>query len=153
LDEINKTLDFLEPSIESEKDLTSKIIEPLHNFIEAHCNMSNYVFQVKKCQNGSCLHCSHHPECMSTENFEALCYLPLSLLDSKNESYLPFSEMYGQKPSEKDQPSKGSHSFQEVKELNTRRKPLFYLIICNVRDTITCRECYLFTSVRKNLKF
>ena len=44
-DEINKTLDFLlflEPSIESKKDLTSKIIkqsEPLHHFIEAHCNI------------------------------------------------------------------------------------------------------------------
>jgi len=92
----------LEPSIESEKDLTSKIIKESDNFIEAHRNMSNYVFQVKKCKNSSFLHCSHHPVRMSAEDFEALCFLPLPLLDSKNESYLPFSEMYGQKPSEKD---------------------------------------------------
>jgi len=128
MDEINKTLDllrFLEPSIKSEKDLTTKIIkesEPLRNFIEAHCNMSSYVFQVKKCQNDSCLHCAHHPVHMTAEEFKALCFLPLPLLDSKKESYLPFSEMYGQKPSDKDQPSKGLYSFQEAKELDTKRK-------------------------------
>jgi len=54
---------------------------------------------------------------MSAEDFEALCFLPLPLLDSKSESYLPFSEMYGKKPSEKDQPSKGSYSFRRQRNL------------------------------------
>jgi len=146
MDEINKTLDllrFLEPSIENEKDLTSKIIKesvPLQNFIEAHCNMSDYVFQIKKCQNSSCLHCAHHPVHMTAEDFEALSFLPLPLLNSQKESYLSFSEIYGQKPSDKDQPSKGSYSFQEAKELDTSRKPLFNN--GKVRRIITCRECF-----------
>ena len=112
MEEINSTLNFiqfLEPSIDSEKDTTSKLIkesEPLQKFIEAHCSMSHYVFPIKKCKDRSCLHCAHHPVRMSEEDFQALSYLPLPLLNPQKESFLPFSELYGQKPSVKDQPSK-----------------------------------------------
>ena len=115
MDEINSILNFiqfLEPSIDSKKDKTSKIIkesQPLQKFIEAHCKMSHYVFQVKKCQDKSCLHCAHHPVRMSAEDFLALCYLPLTLLDPQKESFFPYSELYSQKPSDKDQPSKGTY--------------------------------------------
>ena len=145
-DDINNTLSFvqfLEPSIDSEKSMTSKIInesEPLRKFIETHCNMSDYVFQVKKCMDNSCLHCAHHPVRMSKEDFQSLCYLPLPLLDPQKESFLPFNELYGQKPSDKDQPTKGSYSHQEAKELDSKRKSL--LINGKVRRTITCRECF-----------
>jgi len=111
----------LEPSIESEKDLTSKIIkqsEPLQNFIEAHCgNMLDYVFQIKKYQNSGCLHCAHHLMHMTAEDFEALSFLPLSLLNSQKESYFPFSKIYGQKPSEKDQPLKVLIAFRKQRNL------------------------------------
>jgi len=74
---------------------------------------------------------------MTAEDFEALGFLPLPLLNSQKESYLPFSEIYGQKPSDKDQPSKGSYSFQEA---DTNTKPLFNN--GKVRRIITCRECF-----------
>ena len=54
-DEINSALNFiqfLEPSIDSEKKMTSKIMKesvPLQDLITGHCNMSKYVFQIKKC--------------------------------------------------------------------------------------------------------
>ena len=64
---------------------------------------------------------------MSLEDFEALCLLPFPLLDSQKDSYCPFSEMYGRKPSDKDQPSKGSYSFQVGMSLFCFFSHLFFL--------------------------
>jgi len=80
MDEINKTLDlrrFLELSIETEKDRTSKTIKesvPFQNFIEAQCNMSDYVFQIKKCQNRK-MPLLYSSSCVY--DCKRLCFLPL----------------------------------------------------------------------------
>ena len=57
---------------------------------------------------------------MGVEDFQAFSYLPLPLLDPQKESFVPFSELYSQKLSGKDQPSKGTYSFQEAKELDAK---------------------------------
>ena len=59
----------------------------------------------------------------------------------QKDSYIPpFDKVYGQLPSDKDQPSKGSYSFQEAKELDDKRKPFF--TNSKMCRTITCRECF-----------
>lgn len=97
--------------------------------------MTSYVFQIKKCLDSNCFYCNQHPVCMSAEEFEKLSYLPLPLLDTDEEHYQPFNNLYGQIPSDMHQPSKGSPEQQEAKEID--KKKLFV----NSRGVVKCREC------------
>lgn len=75
---------------------------------------------------------------MCAEEFEKLSYLPLPLLDTDEEHYQPFNNLYGHTPSDMHQPSKGSPAKQEAKEINKRRKNLF--VSSKVCGVVKCQE-------------
>ena len=78
----------------------------LQSFMKAHCHLSAYAFQVKKCCDNTCYYCSKHQIRLSHEDFKSLHFLPLPLLHPTNKDhYRPFSDVYGQLPSNLDQPS------------------------------------------------
>ena len=129
-------LRFIEPKVTSVENLSSKMIKEsdvLRKFMDTHCHMSNYVFQVKKCLSSECFYCTRYPVRMSIDKFQSLSYLPLPILDA-------MKEHYGQIPSDKCQPSKGPLCFQEGREIDKSRSKLF--VNSKVRRIIVCQECF-----------
>ena len=111
----------------------------LQSFMKAHCHISAYAFQVKKCCDNTCYYCSKHQIRLSHEDFKSLHFLPLPLLHPTNKDhYRPFSDVYKQLPSNLNQPSlkvtKEIHN-----EIDHQRKSL--LVAGKVRGVITCGEC------------
>lgn len=100
----------------------------LHKFIESHCLSSHYVFQLK--------HCSQHPVQTDTEQFRALLYPPLPLLDERKENFVPFNEGYGQPLSRKNRLSRGQFTDPDVKGIYKNHKQLF--VKSKVRTIIHC---------------
>ena len=83
IDELFSQSTFIEPNLDRNKlrkeDL--KDAKSLHSFFSKHCHCSHYVFQIRKCTDGSCYYCSEHPPRLPKEVFEKLSFLPLPLLD------------------------------------------------------------------------
>ena len=86
-----------------------------------------------------CVYCSEHPIQIAPEDFSLLHYLPLPLLDDSKTAYLPFEEVYGKEPSDKDRPSSKSTSNSEAAEVDAKHKAL--LKNTKVRQLIFCEEC------------
>ena len=132
---------YIDPTLDKERlsktDLQNAA--SLQSFMKAHCHLSAYAFQVKKCCDNTCYYCSKHQIWLSHEDFKSLHFLPWPLLHPTNKGhYHPFSDVYGQLPSSLDQPSlkvtKEKHN-----EIDHQRKSL--LVAGKVRGVITCGEC------------
>ena len=83
---------FIEPNLDR-KHLTKEVLKDapaLKNFMDVHCHISQYAFQIKKCKDESCYYCIGKPVQMSAEVFESLHFLPLPRLDSTKKHYKPF---------------------------------------------------------------
>ena len=107
-----------------------------------HCKCSQYMFQVKKCTDASCLYCVQHPVHLHVQKevFDSLSYLPLPLFDNTKEHYQKFFDIYGQDPSDKDRPSLIPCPSEEAKQVDKGRKSL--LVWGKVRGAIVCGECH-----------
>ena len=126
INEYFKLLHFIEPSL-SQNNLTSTALQrspALRQFLDTHCHSSHYVFQIRKCLHPSCYYCQQHPLRMDPEKFQDLSLLPLPLLDATKEHYRPFTELYGDQPSEKDRPSMQQSGDQDAIEAGTKYKAL-----------------------------
>ena len=99
---------FVDPAL-TKDDLTTKDLkkaESFAKFLETHCHASQYVFQIKKCSDATCLYCLEHSVCLPDDVFSSLMFLPLPLLDkSTKEHYQKFTDLYGQLPSKVDRSS------------------------------------------------
>ena len=130
---------FIEPGLDRNhlRKADLKDASALKAFMDAHCHMSQYVFQVKKCNDESCVYCTGHPIRMPKEVFDSVRFLPLPRLDGTKKHYRPFSELFGEEPSDVDRPSRvpdndGAQADKENTQLfrNTR-----------VRRVVACRNC------------
>ena len=131
----------IDPSL-SEEHLTKKDLDKatsLKNFMKAHCHVSAYMFQVKKCSEPSCTYCIKHPIQLEPDRFSQLNFVPLPLLDSSGDHYQSFSDLYGKPLSNKDRPSRVATPTDEQVALDRERKSL--LVAGKVRMTISCDEC------------
>ena len=108
----------------------------LKQFVDTHCHISQYVFQVKKCKDASCYYCVDKPIQMSAETFESLYFLPLPRLDPTKKHYQPFAEVYGKEISECDRPS-------QITDENTRadKDNSDFFRNTRVRKIIKCQQC------------
>ena len=68
----------------------------LKKFMDKHCNISQYVFEVKKSKDQSCFYCSGHPIRLQSEVFDSLSFLLLPRLDATKALYRPIDEVYWQ---------------------------------------------------------
>ena len=66
---------YLRPIISSKSFKSS---DALQSFMKNRCKCSQYMFQVKKCTDASCLYCVQHPVHLQKEVFDSLNYLPAS---------------------------------------------------------------------------
>lgn len=108
--------------------------------MKSHCHASAYAFQIKKCSDATCFYCMQHLPRLLPEEFERLHFLPLPLLDTSEQHYLKFEELYGKQPSNSDQPSKVATPSEESKKNDKARKSV--LVAGKVRATIVCGECF-----------
>ena len=61
-----------DPSLD-QGDISSKsfkAFDALQSFMKNHCKCSQYMFQVKKCTDASCLYCVQHPVRLLKEVFD-----------------------------------------------------------------------------------
>ena len=77
---------------------------------------------------------------MDPEEFQKLSFLPLPLLTSSKDHYLPFSDLYGSIPSEKDRPSSQHVGDVNAIEADSKQKILFNS--SKVHTVIHCQECF-----------
>ena len=105
--------------------------------MDKHCHMTRYVFQVKKCRDHSCFYCIEHPIRMPAKVFDSLSFLPLPRLDKTKEHYRPFSELFGEEPSDVDRPSRVAD--EEGTEADKTNSELFRNT--RVRRVINCQDC------------
>ena len=127
----------------TQDDLSAKTLQKAtqyQKFVSTHCHASQYMFQIKKCNSSECEYCCEHPVRLSPEVFETLSFLPLPLLDSTKEHYQKFDVLYGQRPSDKDRPTRVPAPSEEAKEVDKTRRSL--LVCGKVRGVICCGECH-----------
>ena len=74
------------------------------------------------------------------EVYEKLSLLPLPVLDSSKEHYVPFADLYGKPPDEKDRRSLQPTGDVDAIEADTKHKALFNS--SKVRTTVHCQECF-----------
>ena len=97
IDDFFTHIHFIEPRVSRDhlRKENLKDIPALKQFMDHHCNISQYVFQVKKCKDESCFYCTGYPIRMPKDVFDSLSFLPLPRLNSIKSHYRPFSEIYG----------------------------------------------------------
>lgn len=115
--------------------------EPLQKFIKEHCHVSKYAVQVRKCLQESCCYCSSHPIHMSIEEYKAISFLPLPLLNFTRDHYKPFAEVYGGIPNEKDRPSLKSTRSPEGENVDKANRKLLSQS-GKVRAVLSCGDCF-----------
>ena len=139
--DINQFFDyarFIEPKLNQDhlRKADLKDASALKKFMDSHCHMSQYVFQVKKCKDTLCYYCAEYPIRMPAEIFENLHFLPLPRLDSTKKHYQPFTDVYGKELSECDRPSQVT---DENTPIDRENSELFRNT--RVRKVINCQEC------------
>ena len=119
------------------KEAQLKHTPVLWNFMDKHCHMTKYVFQVKKCSDDLRIYCIEHQIWMPAGVFDSLSFLPLPWLDTTNEYYCPFSELFSEEPSDFDRPSRVPD--EEGEEADKTNSELF----CKThnRKVISCQYC------------
>jgi len=85
---------MIQPNLSCEninkKILSDPVNIKIQQFMESHCSITKYLFQVKKCLSENCLYCTNHPVRLPMDQFKKLSYIPLPLLDG--EKYSPFAD-------------------------------------------------------------
>lgn len=71
-------------------------IKSYQDWLDRHCKSTQYVFQIKKCDNVTC--------CIPPRN-PLPSWLPDPQLDATGEHYLPYSEVRGKETTKKDRPT------------------------------------------------
>ncbi|GBC10931.2 hypothetical protein GLOIN_2v1780244 [Rhizophagus irregularis DAOM 181602=DAOM 197198] len=141
---IKITQEFLENRISrlSLHDLKFKITSPaieteidslFEEFIDTHCQIRQYSFQIKKCNNSECTICL--PVELPIEVFDELHFLPdpePSIADSNH--YKDFSSIYGTQTSENFRPSK-------AEQLEADNLPQGIFNNNRVREFVECDFC------------
>ena len=129
---------FIEPNLDRGhlRKADMKDAPALKKFMNNHCHISQYVFQIKKCKDASCYYCVNNPVRMPVEVFEELHFFPLPRLDPSKKHYKPFTEMYGKEISECDRPSQVT---DENSWIDKENSDLFRNT--RVRKCINCQEC------------
>ena len=107
------------------------------DFIEHHCHTSHYAFQIKKCTSPDCFYCIGNPVRMPIDDFKALSFVPLPLLDLTKEHYRPFSDLYGTAPQDNRPSLQLGQS--EGRDIDREHRELFRNT--KVRSCIPCQEC------------
>ena len=105
------------------------------SFVAKHCKCSHYSFQVKKCTSLDCSYCQGNPT--QTPDFEQIHFLPDPEPTPDKLHYLPFSQMYGRKTTDRHRPSLQLDSLE--KESDKEHRVL--LVAARVRDFLRCCEC------------
>lgn len=84
IDDFFTHIHFIEPQVDRDhlRKENLKDLPALKQFMDKHCNISQYVFQVKKCKDESCFYCTGYTVRMPKEVFNSLSFLPLPRLDS-----------------------------------------------------------------------
>lgn len=103
----------------------TKKVESYNRWIEKHCKISQYVFQIKKCSDEQCCSGSVLPR-------EELTWLPDPIIEENGEHYKPYSEVNGQDTTEADRPS--------LKERKVTKKATKNQGLPNVKQTLENKD-------------
>lgn len=115
--------------------------EPLQKFMREHCNISKYAFQVRKCLLESCRYCSSHPVHTSLEEYKAISFLPLPILDATKDHYKSFTDVYGSIPDGKDRPSLSQIKSSDGEDMDKSNRKLLSQS-GKVRAMLSCGSCF-----------
>ena len=122
-------------SIDSEINLETcfKDKTALSDFISKHCNLSHYMFQVKKC--GNCGVCDVLPARLPEDDFKDLHFLPHPVL--KEDRYMDFAQVYGTETNDADRPALKDNP----QPTDNDKKLKSLLVAAKTRSWIACSEC------------
>ncbi|CAG8822195.1 23673_t:CDS:2, partial [Gigaspora margarita] len=106
----------------------------LVKFLDTYCQMHTYSFQIKKCNNPSCLYCK--PIRLPPHEFCNLSFLPdpIPLKDNANH-YATFQQVYGTKTTEEFRPT------YIQSRMKSESIPKYILVAEKIRDYIECENC------------
>jgi len=105
----------------------------LKRFLDTHTIQHHYIFQIKKCAQPDCEFGCREPV-LPVDIFSKLSWLPDPVYSSTSNKYLPYQDVYGRQPTEKDRPS----IKQPVGE-DSQNKDL--LVSTKARCTVVCCVC------------
>jgi hypothetical protein len=140
IDEFFDHILFIEPHLERDHLRKADLKEAKHlkKFMDQHCHISQYVFQIRKCKDQACYYCTEYPVRLPEEVFASLSFLPLPRLDESKKHYQSFSDLYGKEViSECDRPSLVPDD--ENSQVDKENSNLFRNT--RVRRVIHCQEC------------
>ncbi|CAB4381993.1 unnamed protein product [Rhizophagus irregularis] len=106
----------------------------LVEFINTHCRARAYSFQIKKCNNPTCLYCK--PIRLPLSEFNTLSFLPDPIPSQDNtDHYATFQDVYGTETTEKYRPTymKSQASAEPI--------PKSILVVSKIRGYINCEDC------------
>ena len=112
---------------------TKKDISKAKNFlkfVDSHCHLRRYSFQVKKCEDRTCC----PPPRLSEEILSSLCWLPNPTLTSDKAHFKTFGELYGQETQDTDCPSSAICRERE-------QEPSALFTAAKVRGLACCLAC------------
>ena len=135
LTDLFESVKIIDPNVEM-TDTTQKALskcERLKKFLETHTIRHHYIFQVKKCGKQDC-EFGCNPPVLPADTFSKLSWLPDPVFCPSSNKYLPYKDVYGLQPSEKDRPSK-----QQPAGVDSEHKEL--LVSTKARCTIVCCVC------------
>ncbi|CAB4376372.1 unnamed protein product [Rhizophagus irregularis] len=103
----------------------------LVEFINTHCRARAYSFQIKKCNNPTCLYCK--PIRLPLSEFNTLSFLPDPI--PSQDHYATFQDVYGTETTEKYRPTymKSQASAEPI--------PKSILVVSKIRGYINCEDC------------
>ncbi|CAG8526144.1 5965_t:CDS:2, partial [Racocetra persica] len=131
--EIFKSIYSIDSTLKVEETTQAQIRRhpALVKFMETHCQMRTYSFQVKKCNNPSCLYCK--PIRLPPHEFRNLSFLPDPILSKENaDHYAAFQQVYGTKTTEE---------FRPTYIAKSESIPKYILVAEKIRDYINCENC------------
>ena len=95
------------------------------------------MYQIRKCGKECCAYCKLHPVRVPADVFEGLHFIPAPLLDSSEEHFTKFDDVYGKPVTEKDMPSL-KFSLELIEEDKLHKSALNTQ---SVRAVIKCALC------------
>ncbi|CAG8705455.1 28130_t:CDS:2, partial [Racocetra persica] len=104
--EVFESIFRIDPTLKIKKTIQKQIYQypTLIGFIDTHCQTHAYSFQVKKCNNISCLYCK--PIRLPIHKFNMLSFLPDPIPSKDNiDHYAAFQNIYGTKTTEEYRPT------------------------------------------------
>ena len=99
-------------------------------FIETHCHLRQYCFQIKKCEDHACCPSPR----LSTEVFESIHWLPDPTLTADRAHFKTFKELYRKETNDTDCPSLAFHRERE-------NEPAALFTAAKVRGIVHCMAC------------